>query len=72
MATRGVIYMTVDEGTAQAVDHLVDRLQLPKENVVKMGVSALYLMMDREPQMFARLYEEVKREVHTQIERVLV
>ncbi len=72
MAQHGLILQRVDAATADAVDHLVDRLQLPKEQIIRMGVSALVVMMDREPLMFRRLYEEVKREVHTQIERALV
>lgn len=62
---------TVPEEVAQAVDFLVDQLQLPSEIVIKAGISMMVAMHQNHDPQFARFVDAVRFDFQRSVDRVL-
>lgn len=71
MSQRGVIFQTIPEEVAQAIDHLSRHWQLPPDRVIKMGISVLVLMEQQADPRLCQMIEFVKRDHARDIDRVL-
>jgi hypothetical protein len=68
---RGVLFQTVPEEVAQAVDLLCQRFQLPSEVIVKAAVSMLMAEADRDSIRVERFMDMVRADFQRSLDRVL-
>lgn len=69
---RGVIFQTVPEEVAQAIEQLAATFQLPPDRIVKLGVSFILLMQQTGDPMLWKMVDAVKRDHQRDVDRVLV
>ena len=71
VSTRGVLFQTIPEEVAQAVDYLSRHYQLPSEVVIKAGVSMLVAMTQQGDPRVVRFMDAVRADFDRSLDRVL-
>ena len=69
---KGVLFQTIPEEVAQAVEHLAQRFQLPPEVIIKAAISMMIAELSSDPIRTERFMDMVKQDFNRSIDRILV